>query len=255
MLDLLREGPDGFRVRRQILSLTGGVWLTLDSFDDAQRRQARLVWLSGPTNSVVRFGTNFYRLTSSRSPDGLAVQFLSSEETPVRFEFGKTGSTTGWVVDGAVRRAPAFVVELPSKDTWSLNVSILEAKKQARFVAAARMVHWRGPEAWKIAVPLQEGTLTIERTGGQVLVHGNTSGAPASLTMNEVPASDQVDRAAFQSYSEAETRYGKPFKPHTKYRERVTWVMMILTLIHFVYLMGLARLGKRLRLYGLIAPV
>ena len=117
------------------------------------------------------------------------------------------------------------------------------------------MIHWRGPEAWKIAVPLQEGTLTIERTGGQILVHGNTSGALASLTMNEVPALDQVDRAAFQSYSEAAARYGKPFKPHTKYRVRVTWVLMILALMHFVYLLGLARRGDRLKLYGLIAPV
>ena len=254
-LDLLREGPDGFRVRRQILSLTSGVWLTLDSFDDVQQRRARVVWLSGPMNSVVRSGTNFYRLESSRSPDGLAVQFLASEKTPVRFAFGETGSTTGWVVDGGVRRAPAFVVELPSKDSWSLNVSILEAKKQARFVADARMIHWRGPEAWKIAVPLQEGTLTIERTGGQILVHDNTSGAPASLTMNEIPASDQVDQAAFQSYSQAESRYGKPFKPYIKYRVRVTWVLMILALFHFVYLLGLSRLGDRLRLYGLIAPV
>jgi len=257
-LDLVREGPEGFRVRRQILSLTSGVWLTLDSFNDAQRRQAHIVWLSDSMNSVSRSGTNFFRLESSRSPDNLAVQFLTSEKKPVRFTIGDIGSTIGWIVDNksSVRPAPAFVVELPSKDTWSLNVSVLETNKQPRFAAEARMTYWRGPEEWKIAVPLREGTLTIERNGGKILVQdNNSSGASATLTMNEIPSSNQVDKAAIQSFRKAETRYGETFKPYTKYRIRVTWILIGLTFIHYLYLLGLVRLNDRWRSYGLIVPM
>lgn len=254
-LDLLREGPEGFRVRRQIVSLTDGVKLTVDSFDDSRQRQARIVWLSDPTNRVAKSGNNYYRLESAKSLNSLSVQFLSSDGTPVRSEFGDPGSTIGWVADRDMRPAPAFVVELPSQDSWSLNVSVLETNKQVRFAGDAKMIYWRGPETWEIAVPLREGTLTIQRTRERILIRDGALGAGEILTMKGVSASDQVDQFALQAYKNAESRYGIPFDPFIKYRLRITWLLMIMTFVHFMYLLGLSRLGDRAKLYGLVAPI
>jgi hypothetical protein len=255
-LDLVRTASDGFRARRQIVSLSGGTWLTLDSYDDTENRRARVVWLSDHRNTAVQSGATF-RLEAPDSPDSLAVQFLTSGKTPVETVHGEADSTLGWVfdVEAGIQPAPGFVVELPSQNSWSLNVSVLEAGKQARLTSNAEMAHWRGPTAWKVALPLRDGPLTIERVGQEILVHDVATQQTASLTIDPIPVSEQVDRVALQSYSQAKAHYGAPFKPYVEYRVRVSLALIAFGVLFVAYIWGLNRLGDRVRLYGLIAPL
>lgn len=255
-LDLRRDGPDGFRVRRQVLALDGHIWLTLDSFDDARPGAARIVWLTGNGNRVTRSTEGGWRIDSAATPDRLAVQFLASSEIRPRFALGEPNSTLGWVVDRmVVRPAPAFVVDLPSNGSWALNLSVLEPGRTARLTGPARMAQWRGPADWVLDLPLRDGPVRIVRRGHDIALSSAAAAAEdVVLTMTTMPEAQQTDAAVLHAYRAVEAEYGRPFEPFTFYRVRMTWALAILALLHFGYLAGLARFGGRLTTLGLALP-
>lgn len=258
-LDLRRDGPDDFHVERQVISMADGIWLTLDAFLDGKQRTARIVWRTGPGNTVDGSAAAGFHIRRPATPAQLAVRFLASEHSRVLFGVGSVGPVNGSVVDGVVKKVPTFVVELPSRNTWSLNVSVREERDRERLVGPARMVQWQGPKAWQVSVPLSDGTVTVERSGEMIRVVRGTPATNTLLRLAAVSDSDQADAVASQLFEEAAARYGKPFRPLIKYRLRATWFVLALAGLHMIYLaiLALIRAGriKKVMPYGLLLPV
>ena len=254
-LELGRSGPDGLQIRRQIISVGGSLLLTLDSFQDRTSRPARIVWRTDPDSTLLDAREGFFRLRAPDAATDLSVQFLSSSRTAVANVHADPQSTIGWVVEGAVRPAHAFVQKLDSKASWALNVSVIEPASKPRFEGTAEMIGWSGPESWAIKVPLDGQARIVERSGAQILVH-DAGGQPISrLALAPVPEEGQVDEKSRAAFKAAQNRYGKPFDPFIEYRIRMTWVLLGLGALHFACLFGLRYFPPRLQKIGVVLPV
>lgn len=253
-LDLGRDGPDGLKIRRQILSLGADLLLTLDSFEDRASRPARIVWRTDPDSRLLDARDGFFRLRSPDAATDLAVQFLASPQTTLESVRADPGSTIGWAVEGLVRPAHAFVQHLPSRASWALNVSVIEPAQKPRFGGAAAMTRWSGPESWSIRVPLDGQARIVERTGADILVR-DAGGQPLSrLTLAPVPENEQIDSKSHAAFKAAQARYGKRFDPYTTYRIRMTGVLLALGALHFLYLFGLRYVPPQARKIGFALP-
>lgn len=255
ILDLGRDGPDGLKIRRQIVSLGGSLLLTLDSFQDQTPRPARIVWRTDPDSTLLDSRDGFFRLRSPDAATNLAVQFLSSPHAPVENIHADHASTIGWVMEGTVRPAHSFVQQLASEASWALNVSVIEPAEKPRFDGAATVTRWSGAESWKIKVPLDGQALTVERLGAEIQVRG-ADGQPGSrLTLAPVPEDEQTDEKSLAAFKAAQDRYGKPFDPFTSYRLRITWVLLALGALHFAYLFGLRYVRPQVQRIGVVLPI
>lgn len=254
-LDMSRSTADGFKARRQIVSLGGDVVLTLDSFEDAGPRTAQIVWRTDPKSELTGDQLNFVRLHAASTPAGLAAEFLSSPEAKIKTVRADPDSTLGWAVDGTVKAAHTVVQNLPSNGSWALNVSVVEAGKAPRFEGGAQMVRWSGPEDWQVRLPLDGQARMIERAGSELLVHASTSQPAARLTLTPAPEAAQKNEHSLAAFEAAGQRYGKRFDPFVKYRVRLTWVLAALGVLHVAFLLGLRYAPSRLRMAGLWMPI
>lgn len=254
-LDLSRSTPDGFTARRQILSVTGDLVLTLDSFEDTSPRTAQIVWRSDPKSELAEHRNNFVRLQTAQQTVGLAAAFLSSAQAQIDAVHRDPDSTLGWVMDGAVRPAHTLVQTLPSNGSWALNVSAIEADRVPRFNGDAQMVSWSGPEDWHIRLMLDGQGMTIQRTGPELKIQHPQGQLAKRLTLSPAHDGAQGRERSLAAFQAVKQRYGTPFNPFTPYRVRLTWVLAALGAVHFAFLLGLKYCPRPIRTAGLWAPV
>ena len=255
MLDMSRTAPGGFEVRRQILSLGGNLVLTLDSFQDASVRPARLIWRTGPNVSVQKVSGNYARLHAEGAPVGLAVELLSSHPAAIKHVHADATSTIGWVMDDRVKPTHTFIQKVPSNASWTLNISMIEPIGTQQFTGGATMMEWSGPEAWQIGMPLNGKNLLIKRIGADIIVNDTAERPVKRLTLATIPHSAQTDENGKAALLATGEKYGKRFDPYMQYRVKLTLVLVALGTLHFIYMFGLKYCSPRIRRIGFWLPV
>lgn len=258
VLDLLRDGPGPFRVRRQIIALADAVWLVLDFFAGAANQTARTVWLSDP-DTKVEAGRNGRpeRLTAEETTHALTFRVLTSGETdPVVVE-GQTRPLVGWVWDDRrAREAPALVVEQPAADGWSIMVAALQPRESQRLRTDEITANVDNAANWIVRLPLDGQELLVSRNQDLVQLSDSESGSPPlNVPLTPVVGDDQFDRGAYERFVWSQEKYGKTFKPHTFYRVRMLWIILGLGISTVIYVVLTVRLRPSLRPYALMVPV
>ena len=257
-LDLSREGPEGFGVRRQVLAVPGGVWVTLDALTDGSPRRARVIWMSdSPTTAEALPGEPGYRLRAKDSKDRLTAKFLGAEALSPTLRSGQAGSTIGWMATDkeTVEPAAAVVLELPSKDSWLAKISVHEPGGTGRWAGSPRMISWRSPENWQLEVPLIDRTLLVARRSDEIRLEGTADETAILLDLERHPNAPQYDRRADAAFQVMQSQYGNSFRPLISYRSRVTWVLCALFVAHLGFLVLLFWVRPPLRTIGFCLPL
>lgn len=203
-LDIERVVPEGPRVRRQVLQWQARQWLVLDSFDDPQRRELRVVWTSAPETVQAAAGERAYTLAQPGVPLRFSVAVDGGAGVRAAPLHGSRSPFGGWVaVDRKATPAPAVDARLPADGGWMLATLQLSALGDAAPLRG-RMQRYGGPEDWSIELPLPEGPVTLTRQGARLDVAAGAQGSGA-VALSPGPSVD-AELAAIQAAHEARRR-------------------------------------------------
>lgn len=249
IIDLRRSGPGDFRVRRQLIHVEPDLWLSIDAFGGAPGQSARILWTTDHDIAITT-GTDPTRfsLIPQASSARLKVHFLGAPDVAPRLLRGQTRPFAGWVEIGfRPKPADALLVELPARDSWVANVSLL-TDAGAPPVDGPVAKRWRGPESWHFEVPTGTQTLSIRRQGDRLrlaLLDSPEAGIEIPL---EAPEADSVwRRQSKQDHARAAARYGPPFKDVLPYRTRMSLWLGILLGLQLAGLWALGRYASRVQ--------
>jgi hypothetical protein len=253
VVDLLREGPDGFKARRQVLRLPEReLWLVLD--DTSGGAQATTHWTFAPDLTAGQPEARRFRLIdkaghraltmSIDGPTGIGYELMRGSRSP----FG------GWAVeDREPVPAPTVVVRQSAASAWALAAFAIGPADQPT-ATVARMGKWTDAEHWTIAVDTPDGRLEVSRDGDRIHLSG--ADAPAALALAATPMPAVQREAVLGALAEAERRYPR-FVERVHYRVRWSRWLGGAFVGQELLLAAVARLRRRwltpLRLLTLVA--
>jgi hypothetical protein len=231
-IHLRRAGPGAFLVERQIVYVEPSTWLILDTFDDNQPRDARIVWgvdhdvdiLPGPSRGS-------FMLSRQGSPTQMLVQVLASGALEPKILRGSVEPFAGWV-EHDYRPVPASAIVLTpsSAGTWTALVSRLQHPSGAREPGPVRMPDWTGSTSWRLEIHENATKITVTRDGP--FIRAARGGDLLQLELSAAPAASAAARHGEQIFAAAAARYGGHFANNLTLRWKLTLLLLVLLVGH-----------------------
>lgn len=140
---------------------------------------------------------------------------------------GSTEPHAGWVtIDNKVTPAPAFILEQPSRDSWSTVVSLLAGQNGLTLSGRTRMLY-SNAEHWQLFIPTSQGALELHRDDVMLSLRSNVNVQPsARLLLENGPNVSSVIASTREAYSQAEKKYGDKFSPRMNRRWKIFYVLL-----------------------------
>lgn len=253
-IDLERRGPDGFTARRQVINVRPNLWIIVDSFADSQDRRVRTVWTSG-SDVTVQEGSiaRSFKLVGETTGTRMAVAFLGSNPSRPTLLTGSTEPFGGWVVSGGghVMKASAFMLEQPSRNSWSVNISLLETMNGPVLSAPPEMLSWNGPQDWQLRLPTNKGDMRIHRMGATI-----DAGSGLTLVLDKARNANETVDSTRSAYIQSKEKYGEAILSLIYDRWRVTYILIALLCLQEIFLLLYQRYfgARSTALSGLAVP-
>ncbi|MDW7711867.1 MAG: heparinase II/III family protein [Deferrisomatales bacterium] len=252
-VEVQRENRDGFRVRRQVITLSEGFWVIVDSFEDPVARPVETLWTFDPQMELSGGPADQpLRLLAAEGPVGAAAWFLGSDGHGWSVHRGSLDPAAGWAIDAHNKARPAFAVRVDqrSSGSWSAVVFWLhDVGSPAEVPPNVAMEHWAGPSDWGLVVGQDGGPLRFTRAGNELtLSGGNLAEADQTVELRpgpEVSAErERIDRA----FAAAGEKYGPKFRESRGLRVRLTVALLYLLLAQEVFFFVYGRFTERYRM-------
>lgn len=235
ILDLRRDGPDSFSVRRQIVHVEPDLWLILDAYPKAADGPLRTLWTTSHDISITRAqGEEGFALQAAGSATALRTWFLGEPEVSPRRVRGQADPFAGWVESlYSPEPSDALLIDMPSQQRWVANVSLLSDLPATSF-AAPLARRWQGSESWHFEVPIGDDTLSISREGRQIRVLRR--GEETSVSLQPVAAGNPSawQKKSLENYHRAASGYGPVFNARIPYRTKMTRWLSVLFMLQIV---------------------
>lgn len=235
VVDLERSGPGNYRARRQVVHIKPDVWLVVDHVTGGDTLKTMTAWTTA-SDVNLRKDTmpGSYILENQQRSLRLQTFVLSSPGATFREFQGSMSPFAGWhVVDGRPKPAPAFVIEQPARDAWSIVVWSLEA------IAVPR-ASWNGADDWRVEVPTRTGTYELVRDRNRIELGDGRHRVAETLDLAPAPdVARQVAtiNAAFATVGQAYPRFDDQLRRRTK----VTYLLLVVFLGQELFFWFLAR--------------
>ncbi len=251
-IDLEREGPHHYRVRRQVLHVSPDVWLILDHTQGDERQRTMTIWTTS-THVNLKKGSfsDSYVLEAEGTNLSLTKHIFASENTSIRQLEGSTDPFAGWEGN---QPAPGIVIEQPANDSWTAVVWMLhkEDKEDTDFPEKPFMDTWKGPDHWRMIFPLSTNVMSIQRENGRIMVQAKSDerGGSTELTLSEAPQiTDQRAeiRAAFKEAAKKYPKKSYSMPRNVKATGLVIVVLLVQEIFFLIYARGRARHYTALR--------
>ena len=229
VIDLERNGPGNYRARRQVVHIKPDVWLVVDHVTGDDTLKTITAWTtSSGVNLRKDTVSGSYILETRQGLLQLRTFVLSSPGATIREFQGSMSPFAGWhVVAGVPRPAPAFVIDQPARDAWSIVVWSLEAGQRDSPEAVARpRASWNGVEDWKVEVRTRIGTFELVRNRNRIALGDGQNRVIETLDLVPAPdVSQQVAtvNAAFAKLGQAYPRVDDQLRRRTK----VTYLLLV----------------------------
>ncbi len=252
-IDLVREGPGAYRIRRQVVRAAPRIWIVVDSTLGGRLDRTTTTWNLGRGVQLQRGSLpGSYSLRSERTPSTLSVFLSGSEGMTVRELRGIDTPFAGWeTVDGVPTPTWAIVTEQPSSGSWSLTSWSLQDGVGGRSITdVPRMVRWDGPDNWQVSIGLPTGMRTLARAGAQISLRSTGPQISETVRILAPAASDEIDSARqliLRSHAAAQERYPK-VRDLLDYRLKVTYLILALFFFQELIYWGGRKQGKKLNL-------
>ncbi|MFT3818004.1 MAG: heparinase II/III family protein [Rubrivivax sp.] len=145
-----RLGPDGLRMRRQLLRIPAvDAWIVIDHSQDTRARSSRQLWTWAPDLQVRPLTDGAWNDTVASQGQGVAqrISLQTSSSAPVVPFRGSRAPLRGWVVEGREPRpATALLITRPTQEAWMLSTFANAASEPAaRAWPVSRMQVLAGP--------------------------------------------------------------------------------------------------------------
>ncbi|MDR7500251.1 MAG: heparinase II/III family protein [Armatimonadota bacterium] len=254
MVDAAREGPGGYRVRRQVVHVRPDVWLVVDAVSGAPGRASVTRWTAGPGVQVQTGPTdNLFVLSTGKSRARLVAGYAGSPGTTVRLLPKTLGPFMGYRTGAGEGDVSAVEVTQPGEDSWAAVAWLFDEAGTAAPTVAPAMKVWHGSEAWQAIVPGAGGTaLEIARNGNRVSIAG-ARGVSAVVALEESDASARREEIIGALRRTAAKYPRTPLR--LRYREWATYTLVGVLLVQEGFLLAVARRGLAGRLRPLTLPL
>lgn len=235
-LDLLRSGPVDFSVRRQIVFVQPGIWVTIDTFTDGPGRTARVVWGTDVQNRIVQGPVPGAYTVVPASNDYLMRTYISSsgvlKSSIVR---ASVEPFAGWVENEySPAPADAIVIELPSENSWLANVSVLDTDPPGGKVAERALTEWEDAENWQVGIGSEPHSIIVSRMGKEIAVTGAALPSPLRTQLQPLAVDEDWQRQSQTLFEVAETRYNSGFADLRSYRLQLSAVILALAVLQIL---------------------
>lgn len=229
LVDVQRDGPGSFSVRRQLVHIAPDAWLVFDWFGGARDSPTRTVWGMDPDLVAQEHPASGALRLSSPGRDAEAFAFFVSQP-PVRPRIvqGQKEPFAGWVeVDYEPRESTAVIIEQPAGALWALNATVLSDAGDLELHSRAEVTDAGGPETWSVQLPTRNGPLSVARRDGVLsFTRGEQDGRIELDTGFRQHADGQT--VSKRAYEAALQKYGPPFADLIAYRWQMTTILVVL---------------------------
>ncbi len=240
-IDLERTTADGYRVRRQVVSVKGGITVVIDAAHDALGRRTRSVWRTHPE---VRMEQDHlaggYRLSAPAGRATLTAYFFGADKSFAVHRVNGEGVQGKVALEQRPTSTSAVVVDHPSNGSWAATVWLLGRRAQAKHSGGGPVIErWQNPERWALKLPITDRLLHIARVGREIRL---TDGKRLQNAVLLEPVPDaETSRMRLHQALEMTSRSYPRYRDLSDYRLKAVFVLTGLLGIHVVFLVLIAR--------------
>jgi hypothetical protein len=240
-VDVARDGPDGYRVRRQVVYVRPNNWLIIDAVSGAPTRASVTRWTAGPQVTVHDREAGSYVMQSPNKAMRLFVSYFGSPGTTVRSLTNTLGPFLGY--GGNLGAAVAGIeVTQPADDSWSATAWLFDPNGTVSPVIQPKMEVWRGPEDWSALLPSGQGFLRINRLGDRVTVSlGKQIGEMVTLKDESAGLARREIAHAFQRTAGTYPR----FSVRVQQRQWASYALIGVIATQELFLLAIAQWGQK----------
>lgn len=237
-LDLERTaGPD--TVRRQLVFMPPATWIVLDSRAGGES-DFDILWTTAPAVEVgPATEAGIYRLSSKRVPAQLDVAFFGKVDATISPVKGRREPFMGMVVNKRkIEVEDVFAVRLPPQ-SWVGTAWVGRRNAARTGISGKPAMDWRSGSDWRLLLPLDQGEVRVTRAGDSLTVQA-ADGTSDTTTL--IPGHIELPalKAATGKYLFAAASF-KRFHDYFPEREKVTYLLLILTVTGWVLLWAARR--------------
>ena len=244
VIDLERRGPQEYVARRQVVQVKPNLWIVIDHTSGKENSRTTTTWTTSHEVNLSE-GTipGSYILKAENNSASLTKFLLVSEDTNIMQFRGSFAPFAGWAAN---RPASAIVIEQPANDSWAVAIWSIQdgISPTSQFKGPPSMESCKGPEKWKIVLPLTSGVMNIWREDNRVFVNEDTigTGVRKELLLSEPMQITDELAEIHTGYKNAATKYPrKRFSLHRHFKE--TYLILFIFLLQEVFFFVYNRIG------------
>lgn len=242
---LRRDGPDGFTAHRQVIHAGPDLWIVVDSTTDPLNRSTTTTWTFASDLSADSGNWPQQILLDKPGFSCLSASFDSSMDATFMRYHGSMDPFAGWVVTEISQpvAAPSVMITRPAQDTWSVAVFALGKDCREKIAQPPTMLHWNGPESWRLALNLGGDEIRFERDGHSLVTVDAAQAISrfilSSVNQEAIVTEQNEINNAFGQVTEKYPRYN-PDLIH--YRVKISIALIILLSVQLLFFWGYTRM-------------
>lgn len=239
--DVVRKNKDGRRIRRQVATLSGDLWIVIDQFVGSPSDEAELIWRFAPEVQLDRLEDRIFAIRNPASGKAISLSVLGKDSVRVEADAsGSAGWNSGAVDSGEIVRSAA--VRLVSGEEAPVFASIFRAASEGNHadISEVPTLSWRNERSWTVT---QGASVQVSRNGDRIeLVDSNSGLEQENFISNRHKLNADENRTeATDAFLAMQDRYGVPFRLAPKRRNRLSAVIGLGAAAQFLVLIPLAR--------------
>ncbi len=233
-LEMIRNGPENFSVRREVMQIEKNIWIVLDKFNDSIQRNTRTNWTFSPDLIVrKRDGANSFMVSDTQKNQSISAIIRTSSDNEANILSGSIDPFAGWVViDETPMPANTIAVHSNSENGWQLAIFILHDNAHLPNIVnpTVSFSNTNHIDQWQIDISNNcEINFLLDRTKEQIhLIKKNKSNSSEFMInftdipypRDEISAINQLVQSAY----EKSTRR----VPLISYRTKVSYLLLVL---------------------------
>jgi len=247
-LDLEREGPGAFIVRRQLIHIKPDLWIVVDFVSGSESARSTTLWTTSHKVKLIELDVfGGFLLRGQLRNDVLSAFFFGSEGVTIDRRNASLSPFGGWeVVQGKALATASVVVEQSADGSWVVAVWRLQESDSTEVGESASplMTHWQGVDNWAITVPLSSGRLHVQREGRDIRAESSLGGAFTEARLMIPPNAIDEQAAIGRAYQALVDQYPR-FRIYLSSRRKVTLALLALLLIQEAVFVFLRRLEPK----------
>jgi len=246
-VDLERNGPNGYRARREVLCLSGRHWIVIDHISGVDSARSTTVWTTAPEIEMsAGESSGSYRLRDPASHSELTVFLLGSPGLTVQQLRGSYAPFAGWQVVETPQPASAILLEQPAGNSWAAVVWSRPVDRPAgqASMGVPAMEAWQGPGDWRLSLPSESGLIRVVRKADTLLLSDPGEAHPTRIALTAPAVVDSQIAAIHRAYKRVADKYPR-FQDELPYRFKVTYLIVVLLVLQEIVFAAFRRISRR----------